>query len=239
MIGDTIVALASAPGIGERAVLRLSGPQARAAAALVFAPALPAERCQVDGVVQVRGLRFPAMALGMRGPRSFTGEDTVELHVLGSPMLVELLLEALGAAGAGLGVRAALPGEFTARAVQNGKLDGVAVEGLLVLLHAADRQQVAMGMQWLRGGHGAVVHEVRAALQDTLALLEVGLDFDEQEAGAVPTSAWVPQVQRIAALLAQVRRATPMVATGGELMLLGCSNAGKSSLANAKCSRPF
>lgn len=237
MLGDTIVALASAPGIGERAVLRLSGPQARAAARLVFAPALPEERCQVDGVVRVRGLEFPALALGMRGPRSFTGEDTVELHVLGSPLLVELLIEALCTEGNGLGVRIALPGEFTARAVQNGKLDGLAVEGLLVLLHASDRQQVAMGLQWLQGANGAIVQSVRAALQDTLALLEVGLDFDEQEAGVVPTSAWLPRVQRIAEQLAQVLAAAPVVAPGGELMLLGCSNAGKSSLCNALAAR--
>lgn len=237
MLGDTIVALASAPGIGERAVLRLSGPQARAAAGLVFAPALPEERCQVDGVVRVRGLEFPALALGMRGPRSFTGEDTVELHVLGSPLLVELLIESLCVGGKGLGVRVALPGEFTARAVQNGKLDGLGVEGLLVLLHAADRRQVAMGLQWLQGANGAIVHSVRAALQDTLALLEVGLDFDEQDAGAVPTSAWLPSVQRIAEQLAQVLAAAPVVAPGGELMLLGSSNAGKSSLCNALAAR--
>lgn len=237
MLGDTIVALASAPGMSERAVLRLSGPQARAAAALVFAPALPEERCQVDGVVRARGLQFPAMALGMRGPRSFTGEDTVELHVLGSPLLVELLIETLCLEGKRLGVRMALPGEFTARAVQNGKLDGLAVEGLLVLLHAADRQQVAMGLQWLQGGHGAIVHTVRAALQDSLALLEAGLDFDEQEAGAVPTSAWAPQVHRIAEQLAQVLKAAPMVVPGGEVMLLGSSNAGKSSLCNALAER--
>lgn len=238
MLGDTIVALASAPGIGERAVLRLSGPEARAAAALVFAPPLPDERCRIDGVVRVRGLQFEAMALFLRGPRSFTGEDTVELHVLGSPLLVELLIEALCGDGKGLGVRVALPGEFTARAVQNGKLDGLGVEGLLVLLHAADRQQVAMGVQWLQGGNGAIVHTVRAALQDTLALLEAGLDFDEQEAGAVPTSAWAPQVQRINAQLAQVLAAAPVVAAGGEVMLLGCSNAGKSSLCNALAERP-
>ncbi|MBL8738413.1 MAG: 50S ribosome-binding GTPase [Planctomycetes bacterium] len=238
MLGDTIVALASAPGSSERAVLRLSGPRARAAAALVFTPALPEVRCQIDGVVRVRGLQFQALALFLRGPRSFTGEDTVELHVLGSPLLVELLIEALCVGGKELGVRVALPGEFTARAVQNGKLDGLGVEGLLVLLHAADRQQAAMGVQWLQGGSGAVVHTVRSALQDTLALLEAGLDFDEREAGAVPTSVWAPQVRRIAAQLAQVLATAPVVATGGEVMLLGCSNAGKSSLCNALAERP-
>ena len=104
----------------------------------MFTPALPEVRCQIDGVVRVRGLQFQALALFLRGPRSFTGEDTVELHVLGSPLLVELLIEALCSGGKQLGVRVALPGEFTARAVQNGKLDGLGVEGLLVLLHAAD-----------------------------------------------------------------------------------------------------
>ena len=95
MIGDTIVAVATPSGPGARAVIRLSGPQAFAAASRVFASPLRAERAQVDGEVTVGGARLQAMALTMGAPRSFTGEDVVELHVPGSPVLLRLLQEEL------------------------------------------------------------------------------------------------------------------------------------------------
>ena len=237
MLGDTIFALASAPGPSERAVLRLSGPAARTAAAVVFAPALPAQRATVDGQLQFAGLRFPAYALAMVAPRSFTGEDVVELHVPGSPMLVTMLEAELLSAGASLGVRKALPGEFTARAVQNGRLDGVAVEGLLMLLHAGDRRQAAAAVQWLRGGYADTVRRVRASLQDTLALLEVGLDFDDADTGAVPASLWLPGLRELGERLTALVAGVPAVAPGGQLLLLGRANAGKSSLANALAGR--
>ncbi|MCA8950796.1 MAG: tRNA uridine-5-carboxymethylaminomethyl(34) synthesis GTPase MnmE, partial [Planctomycetes bacterium] len=166
--------MASADGAAERAVLRLSGPAARAAAALVFTPALPEERAQVDGSVRVRGHDVAAFALVMCAPRSFTGDDIVELHVPGSPLLCAVLGEDLLARGAGLGLRAALPGEFAARACSNGRLDLAAAEGILMLLHAADRRELARSAAWLVGGTGAAFAELRTGLQDVLALLEAG-----------------------------------------------------------------
>jgi len=237
MLGDTIFALASAPGPSERAVLRISGPAARAAAAFVFAPELPAQRATVDGQLQFAGLQFAAYALVMVAPRSFTGEDVVELHVPGSPMLVTMLEAELLRVGASLGVRKALPGEFTARAVQNGRLDGIEVEGLLMLLHASDRRQAAAAVQWLRGGYAETVRQVRASLQDTLALLEVGLDFDDTDTGAVPASLWLPGLRELAQRLADLVAGVPAVTPGGQLLLLGRANAGKSSLANALAGR--
>jgi tRNA modification GTPase len=237
MLGDTILAQASAPGTSVRAVLRLSGPAALAAAALVFEPPLPEHRAVVDGVVRVRAGQVPAMALVMRGPRSFTGEDTVELHVPGGPLLVQLLQQELLAHGAGLGVRAALPGEFTARACRNGRLDPAQAEGVLLLLHAADRQQAAAAVQWLRGGLSAAVAAVRSHLQDALAGLEAGLDFTDDETGGVPSTVWAAPLATAAAQLAGLAANLPVAAPGGEVLLLGAANAGKSSLANALAGR--
>lgn len=231
MLGDTIVALASAPGASERAVLRLSGPAARTAAQRVFDPALPAERAQVDGQVHVPRVRLPAYALVMPGPRSFTGEDVVELHVPGSPMLVQLLLDELLRDGAADGVRAALPGEFTARAFRHGKLDAMQVEGLLLLLHAGDRRAAAAAVPWLTGGLGEVVRALRLDLLDTLALLEFGLDFEE--GAGLGVDAFAPRLRPLAARCAELAASLPIVPAGGEVLLLGCSGAGKSSLANA------
>lgn len=237
MLGDTIFALASASGPSERAVIRISGPNARTVAATVFQPALPAVRATVEGHLQFAEVQLRAYALTMVAPRSFTGEDVVELHVPGSPMLVAMIEDELLRQAATLPVRRALPGEFTARAVQNGRLDGVEVEGLLMLLHAADQQQAAAAVQWLRGGYAETVRSVRASLQDTLALLEVGLDFDDADTGAVPTSAWAPGLGALDERLATLLAAVPQVRAGGELLLLGRANAGKSSLANALAGR--
>ncbi len=233
MLGDTIVALASAPGCSERAVLRLSGPSARAVAARVFAPALPDRRGSVQGHVHVRRAELAAMALVMPGPRSFTGEDVVELHVPGSPLLVQLLQEAMLVDGAALGVRLALPGEFTARAVRNGRMDAMAVEGLLMLLAAGDAQAAAAAVQWVQGGLGAAVVAVRGQLQDVLALLEAGLDFTDDETGVVATAAWLEPLQDCGRRLQELLGNVPAASPGGELLLHGRANAGKSSLANA------
>lgn len=237
MLGDTIVACASAPGSAERAVLRLSGPAAAAAAAAVFAPALPAARATVEGRVRLGGGELPAFALVMPAPRSFTGETVVELHVPGGALVVQLLLDRLLRTCAPLGLRLALPGEFTARAVQHGRLDAAAVEGLLLLLHAADRRECAAGLQWLRGGLGEAVAALRGELQDALAAIEAGLDFDDGGTGALPASAWLPALAAIRPRLGSLLAAAPAVVPGGEVLLLGAANAGKSSLANALAGR--
>jgi tRNA modification GTPase len=236
MLGDTIVARASAAGSSERAVLRVSGPRAFATAARVFAPALPAERATVDGAVTVLGQPVAAFALVMPGPRSFTGEDVVELHVPGGMLLVQHLLDAMLADGEARGVRLALPGEFTARALQHGKLAPAAVEGLLLLLHAANARDAAAGVSWLRDG-AREVDALRAGLQDVLALLEGGLDFGDGEAGAVAIGEWRAPLTALHARLAALGAALPAAAPGGEVLLLGRANAGKSSLANALAGR--
>jgi len=233
MIGDTIVAMATPSGPGNRAVVRISGPQAFVAAGRVFSSPLPAERAQVDGEVRVGEVTLPAMALTMVAPRSFTGEDVVELHVPGSPVLVRLLQQELFRDGEAAGIREALPGEFTARACENGRLDLAQAEGLLMLLHAQDQQQALGAVQWLNGGLTESVQSIRQQLQDLLALLEVGFDFDDADTGAVAPELWLdplaPLAERMQALLSSL----PAAAPGGEVLLVGRANAGKSSLVNA------
>ena len=232
VLGDTIFAVASPKGSGERAVLRLSGPLSTRAASAVFVPSLPAVRAQVEGELLVGAFRVPALALHMPSPRRYTGEDVVELHVPGSPMLCAAI-EAAMVAAVGNGLRPARPGEFTARACQNGRLDLAQAEGVLMLIHGADAAAVAAGASWLRGGLSAAVAAIRSRVQDTLALLELGLDFEEGDTGAVPDAAWrTPLALALEEVLALQQR-LPMALAGGEVLLLGRSNAGKSSLGNA------
>lgn len=237
MLGDTIVALASAAGSSARAVLRLSGPAARAAAGLVFAPPLPAARAVQQGQIQVRGQSVAALALCFAAPASFTGEEVVELHVPGSPLLVQCLLEDLLGRGAGLGLRQALPGEFTARAYQNGKLSALAVEGLLGLLHAQDARAAAQAIPWLAGGRGTAVAELRAGMQAVLAEIEAGLDFTEDETGTAPPATLARDLEGLRTACAQLQDAVPRAVPGGGVLLLGASNIGKSALANALAER--
>jgi tRNA modification GTPase len=237
MLGDTIVALASAPGVAERAVLRLSGPAAIAAAASVFTPALPRVRAQVDGTLRLGGGAVPALALVLVGPASFTGEDTVELHVPGGPLLVRRLLDELLADGRARGVREALPGEFTARACQHGRMDLAQAEGVLLLLHAADAAAAAAATQWLRGGFSQAAVALRGELQEVLAQLEAGLDFADGEIGTAAPAEVLAPLAAVAARLQELVASLPVAAPGGEVLLLGRANAGKSSLANALVGR--
>lgn len=237
MLGDTILAQATADGAGERAIVRLSGPAARAVAAAVFAPALPEQRGQAEGTLRVRDRDVPAFALVMPGPRSFTGEDVVELHLPGSPLLVAGLRDDLLARGAAAGVRLAQPGEFTARACANGRLDLAQAEGLLMVLHAADRRALATSAQWLRGGMSEALAALRERLGDALALLESGLDFEAGETGTVAESEVEALLAPARVRIAELRAALPAAAPGGEVLLLGAANAGKSSLCNALARR--
>lgn len=235
MIGDTVFAVASPPGAAARGVLRVSGPTARECVEAVLADpgGVPAERAAIDTTVTVLGFSVACYLLSMPGPRSFTGEDVVELHLPGSPLLLARVGDALRAAGA----RDATPGEFTRRAFENGRLSLGQAEAVSDLIHAASRAEARWAVEVLRGGLDAGVADCRAAVQDGLALLETGLDFDEDDTGAVPRSQWQPLLERAAVLLQDLADGVPRGQAVGQVVVLGAANAGKSSLCNALAGR--
>ena len=228
VIGDTIFAVASPPGAAERGVLRISGPRALQLAGEVVESELPPRRSVLETAVHILGHRVPCLVLVMPGPGSYTGEDVVELHLPGSPLLLEKLGERLRPAG-----RDALPGEFTRRAYENGRLGLTEAEAVLDLIHAATQDDRAKALDMLEGGLSESVDGVRSLVQDALALLESGLDFTEGETGTVAAESWLRLLRTALQMVQSMETALPQARTGGEVLLVGAGNAGKSSLCNA------
>jgi tRNA modification GTPase len=229
---DTIFAVASPTGGSARGVMRLSGPHAFAAANSLCGAPLAHVRAVVERELPVLGFPVPCLVLTMPGPRSYTGEDVVELHLPGSPLLLAQVAGILRGS-----LRDALPGEFTRRALENGRLGLAQAEAVLALVHAATEEERRAAAHVLGGGWTAMVEDARGRVQDALAILESGLDFEREETGAVTPEAWLPAVGKAIAVIARLRAGLPPARTGGELLLVGAPSAGKSSLCNALAGR--
>ncbi len=232
---DTIAAIATAAGPGGVGIVRLSGPRAIAIAAeAVGLPAVDLDRrVRVRWAQDVRGERVDqVVAFAMRGPASFTGEDVAELQGHGGAQNLGRLLEAVVARGA----RVAEPGEFTRRAVANGKLDLVRAEALLEVIHAGSERAWRLAQANLGGrlGAGAAALEQRALR--LLAELEGWIDFPEEDLES-QSLAWIEaELAALRASCAGLRdgfRHGRAVSRGIAAALVGPVNVGKSSLLNA------
>ncbi|MCA8958654.1 MAG: 50S ribosome-binding GTPase [Planctomycetes bacterium] len=228
MLGDTIFAIASPPGAGARGIIRVSGPEAFDAARAVLGESLPRCRVAAEAHALVLGHRVACLALVMPGPRSYTGEDVVELHLPGGVALLDEVCQDLLPMA-----RLATPGEFTRRAYLNGRLDLPGAEAVLDLIHAADLDDSRFAVRVLHGGLAAAVAAVRSEVQDALAFVEAGLDFGSDETGTVEPAIWQAHLTRALHACRELEAALPESGIHGELLLLGAANAGKSSLLNA------
>lgn len=232
---STIAAIATGPAAGGIGILRLSGPDALSAARRI-APQLPASPTPRhayftrfvadDGATLDEGL-----ALYFAAPKSFTGEDVVELHAHGAPRLLSLLLERLLRAD---GVRLATPGEFTRRALLNGRMDLSRAEAVADLISAESEAQVRAAASQLTGELSTRLARVHEPLLALHADLEGSLDFPEEAEGADVDV--LPRLEaslrEVRALLADAKRGA-LIRRGARVVLYGPVNAGKSTLFNA------
>jgi len=176
-----------------------------------------------------------ALCAVMRGPRSYTGEDVVELSCHGAPVLLRLLVERLVARGA----RLAQPGEFTRRAFLNGRIDLARAEAVALLIGARTERAAVLAARSLSGELGRALGGLRDRLLDVIAGLEVSLDFPDEAIGLEPAAA----ADVIAALAREVAGARAracrgrVVHEGVTVAIVGAPNAGKSSLLNALVGR--
>ncbi|HXZ00563.1 MAG TPA: tRNA uridine-5-carboxymethylaminomethyl(34) synthesis GTPase MnmE [Stellaceae bacterium] len=235
----TIFALATAPGRAGIAVLRLSGPEARAALEAVASTVPPPRRAALARFCDPASGEAidDGLALFFPGPRSVTGEDVAEFHIHGSRAVAAALLEALGRLP---GLRLAAPGEFTRRAFEHGKLDLTAAEGLADLVAADTAAQRRQALRQLAGELGRLYEGWRERLMRALAHLEAEIDFPEEglpeDLRQGVRAAAAALRAEIASHLADGHRGERL-RDGVAVAILGPPNAGKSSLMNALARR--
>ncbi len=240
---DTIAAIASPPGPALRGVIRLSGPNAWKVALTDFVldsgqrvpDRLKRRSGRVKGEYRLESLRplLPVSLLFWSGPRSYTGQDTVEVHTTGSVPLLELLLSHFLLRGA----RQAGPGEFTLRAFLSGRIDLTQAEAVLGVIDARTPSQLSEALDQLGGGLASPLKVLRERLLDVLAHLEANLDFNDEadvdELGRAELSESLASSAANLAALADRLKGRDRPEGLPSVVLVGPPNAGKSRLFNA------
>lgn len=235
---DTIVALSTPPGVGALAVVRLSGPEAVAITQALFSKKNLAS--QPGHTLHYGTLRDPATGQVIdevvvalyRGPRSYTREDVVEISGHGSDFIVRQLLAALLRQGA----RLAEAGEFTKRAFLNGALDLAQAEAVADLIAADSALSHQVALNQLRGGFSDELRGLRAQLVKFAALLELELDFGEEDvefADRTGLARLLAEVQGVVLGLLRSFELGNVIKNGITTVIAGRPNAGKSTLLNA------
>lgn len=236
---ETIFALASGGGTSGIAVVRISGPVAFDVARGLTGAELPPPRTAGLRVLRDEGGRFldQALVLPFAAGAGYTGDETVELHLHGGRAVVQLVLEALGREAE---CRLAEPGEFTRRAFENGRMDLAAVEALGDLIQAETEAQHRQAARALGGALHRRAEAWRADLLRAAALVEVTIDWADEEVPEDVSPEVFALLERVRASLADqitLAEAAERMRHGFEVAIVGAPNAGKSTLLNALAGR--
>ena len=242
MLNDTIAAIATPPGTGGIAIIKISGPDALEAAGMLFKPANPKRslleqpsQSMLYGHVYDSGQGDPideVLVTVLRGPHSFTGEDVVEINCHGGPQVSRTILDLLLECG----LRLAEPGEFTRRAFINGRIDLTQAEATIDLIHARTKRAIRLGSRMLKDGLGNKIQSLLRIIDDSRMRIEAAIEFGEetdmdiapQDIQDVLDQTVLPVVDQLIAAYQHGE----WLRNGLRVVLVGKPNVGKSSLMN-------
>ena len=235
MDNTTIAAVATPPGKGGIAIVRISGPQAEELLRAVFTPQSASQVFQSHLMMYGRAgyegrVIDECMAVMMKAPRSYTREDVAEIHLHGGEYVTGKLLSALWA----LGAVPAEPGEFTKRAFLNGRVDLSRAEAVMQLIEAAGERSARAAVRDLQGGASAFIRSAQEELTGILSGVAAALDYPEEISQEEAAGDLLPRVRLLVKRLLSAcdERAARILDQGLEVVIVGRPNVGKSSLLN-------